>query len=120
MTSGPESTEQTATVYVARLEWGTLRVTGPDRVAWLNGIVTCDVAEVTRERGVWGLLLSKQGKIEAELQLLAAEDALLIGVSGAAAADVASALDHYLVMEDAEVEELPAHRWWELHGPRAT
>lgn len=106
-------------IAVARPQWGTLHVTGPDRSAWLNGIVTCNVAEVSPDRGAWGLLLSKQGKIEAELQVVATRDALLVGVSGGAASVVRETLDRYLVMEDVELEEAPEHVWWELHGPLA-
>lgn len=106
-------------VVVPRVGWGTLRVTGPDRVSWLNGIITCHVAEVTETRGAWGLLLSKQGKIEAELQVVADADSLLLGISGGEAHAVQETLERYLVMEDAEIEEVPSARWWQLYGPRA-
>lgn len=106
-------------VVVARPDWGTLHVTGPDRSTWLNGIVTCNVAEVTPERGAWGLLLSKQGKIEAELQILASRDALFVGVSGGDPSDLHETLDRYLVMEDVDLEQAGGFTWWELHGPRA-
>lgn len=106
-------------IALRREDWGTLRVTGPDRATWLNGIVTCDVTAATPERGAWGLLLSKQGKIEAELQVLASEEALLLGVAAPSVQETGDALDRYLVMEDAEVEVLEGSTWWELHGPRA-
>ncbi len=106
-------------VALRRVEWGTLRISGPDRATWLNGIVTCDVAAVTQDEGAWGLLLSKQGKIEAELQIVGSGDALFVAVSAERAAEVAASLDRYLVMEDAEVEVLPGCAWWELHGAGA-
>src|SRR5690606_31001424 len=59
------------------------------------------------------------GKIEAELQLVATSDALLVAVSGGNAEHVTTVLDRYLVMEDAELELLEGYTWWELHGRRA-
>lgn len=107
------------TVALRRPEWGTLRVTGPDRATWLNGIVTCDVSAATQDQGAWGLLLSKQGKIEAELQIVESGDALFIAVPPGKVDEVAATLDRYLVMEDAEIEVVPGCAWWELHGAGA-
>lgn len=115
---GQDALERAA-VFLRREDWGTLRVSGPDRASWLNGIVTPDVSTVAPGKGAWGLLLTKQGKIEAELQVVATSDALLLAVSGGNAEHVAEALDRYLVMEDADLEVLEGYTWWELHGRRA-
>lgn len=106
-------------VLVRQAGWGTLRLSGPERASWLNGIVTCDVQAVTTERGAWGLLLTKQGKIQAELQIVAGNDTLFVGVSGGEANEIAESLDRFLVMEDAELELVQECRWWELHGALA-
>ena len=84
--------------------WQTLRVVGPDAASWLNGIVTCNVLSVTGDRGAWGALLTKQGKVFAELQIVGSASELFIAVSGGDASDVREVLDGYLVMEDAEIE----------------
>lgn len=83
--------------------WPSLRASGPDAARWLDGLVTCAVGAVTPGRGAWGALLSKQGKIQAELQMVQNSDALVLGVSGGDAASVQRILDGYLVMEDAEI-----------------
>ncbi len=88
-------------------EWPVLRVVGPDAASWLNGIVTCDVVAVTPDRGAFGLLLTKHGKVQAELQIVGQSDALSILVSGGNASEVLDTLSKYLVMEDAELEEAP-------------
>jgi hypothetical protein len=87
-------------------------VTGPDRATWLNGLLTCDVAQATQERSVWGLLLSKQGKIQADLILAEAGDELIVGVRGGDAEQVLSTLDRYLVMEDAEISAVTEPTRW--------
>ena len=51
----------------------TLRVTGKDAVTWLNGLVTCDVASADGRRAVYGLLLTKQGKVVTDLEVVIQE-----------------------------------------------
>lgn len=105
-----------ATLVVPELSRATLRVRGVDAKSWLNGVLTCDVTAVTPTQGVYGLLLSKQGKIQAELDLIESEGSLLMGVSPGRGDLVQSLLDRVLVMEDAELASEPALRWLRLHG----
>lgn len=105
---------------VERGERGTISVVGPDRVAWLNGIATCDVGRVTNEVGAFGLVLTRQGKIVTDLLLVADAGRLLASVKPGQGAAILEYLDRMLVMEDAELEEATAaHAWFELHGPAA-
>ncbi len=90
--------------FIAQPVWQTLRVFGPDAATWLNGIVTCDVLSVQEGQGVWGSLLTKQGKITADLQIVGHSKELFVGLSGGDAAETLEILDGYLVMEDAEIE----------------
>jgi folate-binding protein YgfZ len=83
--------------------WESFAVTGPDSASWLHGILTCDVKSVETGHGGWGLLLNKQGKIQADLQLVKELDRLVLGVRGGNRDEVYDALDGYLVMEDAEL-----------------
>lgn len=99
---------------------GTLVVTGPERVTWLNGLVTCDVAALSPGRGAWGLLLTKQGKVQSDVLVVPAEEALYLAVAGDRAAQLFETLDRFLIMEDAELfERSSEHVWISLHGPRA-
>lgn len=84
--------------------WHALRVTGPDRKGWLNGIVTCNTEATSAELTCWGSLLNKQGKIQADLHIFDGSDGLYVVVAGAQLHSVREALDGYLVMEDAEIE----------------
>lgn len=98
-------------------EWPTLRVVGPDAASWLNGLVTCDVLSVGAGQGAWGCLLTKQGKIAAELQIVGEKFELFVAVSGGDAAATLEALDGYLVMEDAEIES--SDRKWVVFDEQA-
>ena len=69
----------------------TLRVTGKDAVTWLNGLVTCDVASADGRRAVYGLLLTKQGKVVTDLEVVKSDAALLLGID-ATVFDIAATL----------------------------
>jgi folate-binding protein YgfZ len=99
----------------ALVEFGrlpTFTVTGPDRVSWLNGLVTCDVRSVDSNRGNWGLFLDRLGKIQAVVSLLGNSETLYLGLLWGDAEAVGRELDARLIMEDAELTLGEAH--WRL------
>jgi folate-binding protein YgfZ len=124
---GPSSDENEAEAAVDRgalvvdeAERGVLAVAGPDRVSWLNAVVTCDVSKVGSERAGFGLLLSKQGKIQTDFYVLAQGDRLLLAVAPRTASSVHAELERMLVMEDVELTDLSNELGaLTLHGPRA-
>jgi folate-binding protein YgfZ len=99
------ATQDFTTYVVDESERGVLAVSGSDRVTWLNGVVTCDTALATLERAVFGLLLSKQGKIQTDFWLLASAERLFLAVAPGTAGLVRGELERMLVMEDAELED---------------
>jgi len=105
---------------VARPERETLVVTGPERGRWLNGLVTCDVTQVAAGQGVHGLVLSKVGKIQTDVEVVTTGDSLLVSVASGTARALCEALGRMLVMEDAELVDGSADwSWMALHGGRA-
>jgi len=96
---------------------GTLSVTGSEAKTWLNGLVTCDVSKVEPGLGAFGLVLNKQGKIQSEVEIVAGEQGLLVGVSPGVAERLLASLDKFLVMEDAELRDVSADFLWaDFHG----
>lgn len=65
-----------------------LRVSGPDRVAFLQGLVSNDIEAVSRERSVWSAFLTPQGKFLHEFFVTEEQPA----PDGAEASDPAGAL----------------------------
>lgn len=57
-----------------------LAVSGEDRVAFLQGLVSNDVARVSPERALWAAFLTPQGKFQHDLFLVARGDDILIDV----------------------------------------
>lgn len=92
----------------------TLVVTGPDRLTWLNGLLTADVLGVKPGRGAWGLLLDRLGKIQAVLGVLDDAERSYLGVFWGDAETVAKELDARLVMEDAELGHVDGAAHWLL------
>lgn len=99
---------------------GSLLVTGPDRLRWLEGLLTCAVSELGVGEGTWGLLLSRQGKIRSDAWVVGAEGRVILGLAPGTAPTLYEGLERMLVMEDAELAEASADLAWIVaHGPRA-
>ncbi|WP_298285690.1 folate-binding protein YgfZ [Acidocella sp.] len=60
-----------------------LSIQGPDRVAFLNGLVSNDAAKAAPGRAVWAALLTPQGRYLTDFFIFAAEDALLLDIKRA-------------------------------------
>jgi folate-binding protein YgfZ len=97
----------------------TLVISGRDARSWLNGLVTHDLTPLDARRGGYGLLLTKQGKIQTDLDVILGASGLVLSVAPGAAETIRSVLDRYLVMEDAEITVQPDLAWLRLIGPRA-
>ncbi|MEZ4224074.1 MAG: hypothetical protein R3B13_24205 [Polyangiaceae bacterium] len=93
----------TMPVVVVESERSALQVTGSDRQSWLDGILSCDLSSLPT-RGAYGLLLTKQGKISTDVDVVANGDRLLLSVVRGQTDGVVATLDRMLIMEDAELE----------------
>jgi len=85
------------------IELEPLHVRGKDRVQWLNGMVTSDVAKLPVGSAQFSLHVGKTGKIVSELWIVNAQSELVVGVPRGRAEELAAALDRYLIMEQAEI-----------------
>lgn len=120
MTDAARAARESAIAVRAADRTGIL-VRGKDRTSWLNGLVTCDLAKLGPGEGAYGLLVEKKGRIQTDFFAVPSRDGadegtLVLAVPRELADAVVETLDHYLVMEDAELEktELP---FWQLFGP---
>ncbi|MGH7438302.1 MAG: YgfZ/GcvT domain-containing protein [Polyangiaceae bacterium] len=94
-----------------------IRVTGKDRVTWLNGLVTCDLMKRAESEARYGLIVVRSGKVLVDLTVVLEGDAAYLVVPAGLLVPLREHLDHYLVMEDAEMTpEFPAEVV-SLHGP---
>ncbi|HEY8041955.1 MAG TPA: glycine cleavage T C-terminal barrel domain-containing protein [Polyangiaceae bacterium] len=113
---------RTSALAVPHAELATLVVTGGDRVSWLNGLLTCDLAKRAPGAAVYGLAVARNGRVLADA-IVVFDDAagrVLVAVPAEVVESLRAHLDHYLVMEDVEMAPATdAFEAWSLHGPRS-
>ncbi len=107
-------------VVVQMPERGTLDVTGRDRLGWLQGLLTADVASIAEGDGRWGLALTRQGKILADVLVAPTQKSVHLGIPRLALHRICDTFRSFLVMEDAELSDVSDRfRWFTLHGVRS-
>ncbi len=84
------------------------RITGPDRLDFLQGLVTNDVARLC-DGAVYAALLSAQGKYLADFLLIPADDAVLLDVAAPLAAGLAQRLNMYRLRANVEIAPTSLH-----------
>ncbi|MEG9434653.1 folate-binding protein YgfZ [Edaphobacter sp. HDX4] len=89
---------------------GWIRVTGSDRVRWLNGMATNSVQGLAAGEGVYNFFLNAQGRIQGDGNVFAREDELLIETSHNQVATLIPYLDHYIIMDDVELADISETR----------
>ena len=86
-----------------------LEVTGPDRVKFLQGLVTNDVNRLAEAGILYAALLTPQGKYLADFFLVEAPEAILIDVDAALAGDLARRLTMYKLRAAVAIGETDLH-----------
>lgn len=95
-------------VLIDLCHWGVIRLTGGDRVRFLNSMVTNDVTRLSPGTGCHAALTTVKGKLVADLAVLAREEELLVLVMQGVVDDVAAALDKHIIADDVTLENLSA------------
>ena len=85
-----------------------LRLTGSDRVRWLNGMVTNNVRDLEPGHGVYGFLLNPQGHILGDLYAYHRGDSILVDTDRSQLEKILATFDHYIIMDDVEVADVSA------------
>ena len=85
-------------------ELGVLVVKGADRVTWLNGLLTCELAKSKPGDVVYGLAVAKNGRILADLFCVLDDALLALVVPRVAMVALRESLDRHLIMEDVDIE----------------
>jgi folate-binding protein YgfZ len=92
---------------VAETDWfGVIKLTGAERVSWLQGMVTNDVEKLAPGAGCYAAHLTPQGKIVAHMHVLVDEDALWLSLERAAIQKLIAAFDKLLIMEDVQMADV--------------
>src|SRR3954451_8903426 len=101
--------------YIAALpDRAVLEVAGEDRVSFLQGLVSNDVAAAGPGRAVWSALLTPQGKWLADFFVLADGERLLLDCEAAQAGMLAQRLSRYRLRAKVAIQPvpMPVHAAW--------
>ena len=85
-----------------------LEVTGRDRVAFLQGMLTNDLKVLTPGQGCRAAFLDAHGKVQALLAVLVLDDRLLLMLHGGSAEKTLQALDKFLISEKVYFRDVSA------------
>ncbi|HUJ29923.1 MAG TPA: glycine cleavage T C-terminal barrel domain-containing protein [Candidatus Acidoferrum sp.] len=96
-------------------------LSGPDRVRYLNAIVTNNIQSVAEGHGTVALLLNAQGHILAEFEVYALKDRLILLSHGSVRKQTHATLDKYIIMDDVEMKDVTDRMGTiAIEGPRAS
>src|SRR6185369_657434 len=102
--------------FVIAPDRGVIAITGEDRVAFLQGLVSNDVAKVAADHAIYAALLTAQGRYLHDFFIAAHGDTLLIEVERARLPDLLKKLSLYklrskVALKDASAEWAVALLW---------
>ena len=102
-------------------QMGWIRVTGEDRVRWLNGMVTNFVQQLQPGEGNYNFILSVQGRIQGDATIFAEPGAFLMQTASAQVPGLMTLLNRFIIMDDVELSDVTSERSGLLvAGPQAS
>jgi folate-binding protein YgfZ len=95
--------------------------TGPDRVRYLNAILTNNIKDLQPSQGCISLLLNPQGRILAEIETRAESDKLFCVSYGMIRERLIETLDKFIIMDDVTLkDDTERYGTLSLEGPAAS
>jgi folate-binding protein YgfZ len=85
-----------------------IRITGDDRIRWLNGMVTNTVQSLPEGYGNYTFILNAQGRIQGDGYVFRNADHLLLETDRTQVPRLLAHLDHFIIMDDVVLQELDA------------
>ena len=85
-----------------------VKITGSDRVRWLNGMVSNTIVALEEGQGNYSFLLNAQGRILGDADISRFSDHLLLETDRSQLAALIAHLDHFIIMDDVELQPLDA------------
>src|SRR6478752_4641798 len=101
----PTNTAGALNVFRRRRDRGVLRVTGRDRIEWLNGLLTNDLKSREGPRACPALWLTPQGRMITDVVVLELGEETWLDVPASLSAALAERFDRMIFAEDARVTD---------------
>jgi folate-binding protein YgfZ len=96
-----------------------LRITGQDRVRWLNGMVTNTVKALPPGAHNYTFVLNAQGRIQGDASVFAFPDHLILETDREQAERLYAHLDRFIIMDDVELRWVEEQTTLGVAGPGA-
>lgn len=97
-----------------------IRFQGPDRVSFLQGMVSNDVKLLAAGEGLYAAVLDVSGKVLADVRIFCAEDSFLVDLWEPLKEKILDHLNRYLVADEVEIVDLSRERGMlSLQGPKS-
>ena len=93
-------------IYLDLADRAKLRLTGADRVRFLNGQVSNDVRNASPERSVYTGVMTIKGKLCADAFIHAGGDFLLVDTEPELRETLATRLERYIIADDVRIEDV--------------
>jgi folate-binding protein YgfZ len=93
--------------------------TGADRIRFLHGLVTGNVAGTAPGRGCRAVLLTTKGQVVSDMRIFVRANEVRIVVDAGQATPLAAALARYAIMDDFSAAPAPEFSFFPLLGPAA-
>jgi tRNA-modifying protein YgfZ len=94
------------------------RLAGRDPIGMLNAVLTNDVP-ARGDRGAFAMLLDPKGRVQADLRVVKADDAILIDTESEGAEAAKEILGRYAPFSRVKLEDLSDWEVFGIYGPRA-
>ncbi len=83
-----------------------IRITGEDRLRWLNGMVSNAILTLPEGQGNYNFILNAQGRIQGDCYIYRRAGDVLLDTDRSQASRLLSHLDHFIIMDDVELHSL--------------
>lgn len=96
-----------------------VRVTGEDRVTFLDGLVTADMKTLVPGTSAYALLLNEKSRVLGDLRVYAFPGSFVLDLDAGQRDPILHHLEKYVVSDDVAFEDLGTCGHIEVHGPAA-
>lgn len=99
---------------------GRLLITGADRRAYLQGLLTNDIDALAPGTGCYAAMLNAQGRMLTDMRVFELGNAVLLTLPSSVTPAIRDHLDRFVFSEDVQVQDVSDSRaQFGVHGPRA-
>ncbi len=96
-----------------------LSIRGGDQERWLNGMITNTIKDLAPGHSNYSYVLNAQGRILGDLTAYRFPDHILLATDEPQAARLAEHFDHFIIMDDVELEKVEGRTAIGVAGPEA-